>query len=72
MFYTYEIDKKESEPLEKIQLKHLIIPFFSLGVGCFVALVVFLFEMYCGKKAQEEQQRSDSENQNMEVSLGSD
>ena len=72
MFYTYGKENKEPGPLEKIHLKHLIIPFIILGVGCFVALVVFLFEMYCGKKVQVAQQGSDSENQNMEVAHTSD
>ena len=60
MFYTREEDKKESKPLEKIQLKHLIIAFFILGVGCFVAFVVFLLEMIGGKKVQEAQQGIES------------
>ena len=72
MIYTYGKENKEPGPLEKIHLKHLIIPFIILGVGCFVALFVFLFEMYYGKKVQEAQQRSDSENQNMDVSHTSD
>ena len=49
MFYKFEKEKKESKPLEKIQLKHLILAFIILGVGCFVALFVFLLEMI-GKK----------------------
>ena len=62
MFYTDEKEKKESEPLEKIQLKHLIIPFIILGVGWFVALVVFLIEM-TGRK-NEARQANDSNNEN--------
>ena len=50
MFGKDEKEIKESRPLEKIQLKHLIIAFLILGVGWFVALVVFLLEMICGKK----------------------
>ena len=42
--------KEKSESLEKIQLKHLIIAFLVLGVGWFVALVVFLIEMKGRKK----------------------
>ena len=45
MFPADEKEMKESKPLEKIQLKHLIIAFLILGVGCFVALGVFLIEM---------------------------
>ena len=44
MFATVEEEKTESEPIEKIQMKHLIIAFLILGVGCFTALVVFLIE----------------------------
>ena len=62
MFYTDEKEKKETKPLEKIQLKHLIIPFIILGVGLFVALVVFLIEM-TGRK-NEVRQANDSNNQN--------
>jgi hypothetical protein len=56
MFETNEDDKKESKPLEKVQMKHLIIAFFILGVGCFDAFVVFLLERFGGKKVQEAQQ----------------
>jgi hypothetical protein len=62
MFLADEKEKKESKPLEKVQLKHLIIPFLILGVGLFVALVVFLIEMK-GRK-NEAQQAYDSNNQN--------
>ena len=72
MIYTYGKENKEPGPLEKIHLKHLIIPFIILGVGCFVALVVFLFEMYSKKKVQQLQQLNESENQNMEVAHTSD
>ena len=69
MFYPAEKDiKKEVEPLEKIQLEHLIIAYLILGVGCFVSLIVFLFEMYSKKKVQQLQQLNESENQNMEIS----
>ena len=68
MFEKYYKEKKESEPLEKIQLKHLIIAFIILGVGCLVALFVFMIEMSCGTKVQEGQQGGNSENQNIEVS----
>ena len=61
-------EKTESKPLEKVQMKHLIIAFLIFGVGCLVALFVFIFEMFCGKKVQEAQQGSNSENQNNEVS----
>ena len=50
MFSSDENEKEESKPLEKVQLKHLIIAFIILGVGCLVAFVVFLIEMFCGKK----------------------
>ena len=66
MFLKDAEEKKESKPLEKIQLKHLIIAFLILGVGCFLALVVFLIELIYKKKDQEAQKGSDSENQNME------
>ena len=62
MLYTYEKEKKESKPLEKVQLKHLIIAYIILGVGWFVALVAFLIEM-TGRK-NEVQQANDSNNQN--------
>ena len=55
MFDTFGKEKKESEPLEKIQLKHLIIAFIILGVGCFLALLVFFIEMIGKKKVQEAQ-----------------
>ena len=62
MFPVNEKEKKESKPLEKIQLKHLIIAFLILGVGWFVALVAFLIEM-TGRK-NEVRQANDSNNQN--------
>ena len=66
MFTTDEKEKKESEPLEKIQMKHLIIAFLILGMGCFVALIVFLLEMIGRTKRNEVEQANDSETQNME------
>jgi hypothetical protein len=45
MFYTEEKEMKESKPIEKIQLNHLILAFLILGVGWFVACVAFLIEM---------------------------
>ena len=60
-------EKTESKPLEKVQMKHLIIAFLIFGVGCLVALFVFLIEMSCGTKVQEGQQGGNSENQNIEV-----
>ena len=66
MLYTYEKEKKESKPLEKVQLKHLIIPFLILGIVCFLALFVFLCELK-GKKAMlKSQQANNGENKNME------
>ena len=65
----YDIDEKEkaeSKPLEKIQMKHLIIAFLILGIGCFVALIVFLLEMFGKKKVMEEHQASNRENLNLE------
>ena len=50
MFGKDEKEMKESRPLEKIQLKHLVIAFLILGVGCFLSLVVFLLEMIWGGK----------------------
>ena len=49
MFTKYSKEKKESKPLEKIQMKHLILAFLVLGVGCFVALLIFLTEMIAKK-----------------------
>ena len=49
MFDTHAKEIKESKPLEKIQLKHLIIPFFILVVGWCVALGVFMLEKILGK-----------------------
>ena len=66
MFYTDEKENKESKPLEKIQMKHLIIAFLILGMGCFVALIVFLLEMIGRTKRNEVEQANDSETQNME------
>ena len=66
MFYPDEKEKKESELLEKIQMKHLIIAFLILGMGCFVALIVFLLEMIGRTKRNEVEQANDSETQNME------
>ena len=65
-------EQKVSKPLEKIQLKHLIIAFLILGVGCVVALLVFMIEMNRGTKVQEGEQGSSRENQNTEVSHRSD
>ena len=62
MFSTDEEEKKESKPLEKVQLKHLIIAFLILGVGWFVALVVFLLEMNGRRNVQEAEQGSETEN----------
>jgi hypothetical protein len=62
MLNTYEKEKKESKPLEKVQLKHLIIAFIILGVGCFVALVAFLIEIK--GRQNEAQQANDSNNEN--------
>ena len=62
MILTDEKEKKESKPLEKVQLKHLIIAFIILGVGCFVALVAFLIEIKGRKNAA--QQSNDSNNEN--------
>ena len=62
MFEADEKEKKESKPLEKVQMKHLIIAFIILGVGWFVALVAFLIEM-TGRK-NEARQAYDSNNEN--------
>ena len=62
MFGADEKEKKESKPLEKVQMKHLIIAFIILGVGWCVALTVFLIEM-TGRK-NEARQANDSNNQN--------
>ena len=65
MFYAYDKEKPEYKPLEKIQLKHLILAFIILGVGCFVALAVFLGEMIFGKKGHAALQANNGGNQNM-------
>ena len=57
MFYTDKIENKESKALEKIQMIHLIIAYLILGVGWLVAMLVFMLEMYLGKKVQEVQQQ---------------
>jgi uncharacterized membrane protein len=66
MFETDEKEKAESKPLEKIQLKHLIIAFLILGIGCFVALIVFVLEMIGKGKVHEAQQTNKRENLNIE------
>ena len=53
MFRKNEKEMKESKPLEKIQLKHLIISFLILGFGFFLALVAFLVEIIWGEKAHK-------------------
>ena len=63
---TVDKEKKESEQLEKIQLKHLIIAFLILGVGWFVALIVFVCEMMGKKMVHKSAEGQHSENQNME------
>ena len=50
MINTHVIKMKESKHLEKIQLKHLIIPFFILGAGWFLVLSVFMFEKIFGER----------------------
>jgi hypothetical protein len=50
MFYPDKKETEESEPLEKIQMKNLIIAFLILGFGCFAAFVVFLLEMIRGER----------------------
>ena len=62
MFSINEEEIKDSGPIEKIQLKHLIIAFLVLGAGCFIALVVFMFEMIWGGKVEELQPTNVSEN----------
>ena len=56
------MEERRMKPLEKIKLKHLTIVFTILGVGCFFALVVFLFEMIGRTKVHNLQQANDSEN----------
>ena len=53
MFGPDQKEKKESKPLEKIQLKHLIIAFLILGLGCFVALIVFMIKMIGNKRSMK-------------------
>jgi hypothetical protein len=67
MYTTDEKEKAESKPLEKIQMKHLILAFLILGIGCCVALIVFLLEKCCKqKKFKVEHQASSRENLNLE------
>ena len=66
-FSKDEKEKEESEPLQKIQLTHLIIAYLILGVGCFLALIVFFIEMIGKKQVHEAQQANDRGNQNMEI-----
>ena len=42
--------KPKDEPLEKIRLEHLILPFILLGVGTIVAVLVFVCELRRGKR----------------------
>ena len=65
MFDTPQKKNEESKALEKIQLKHLIIPFLILGVGCFIALIIFLLEMIVKKKTRKVQQENENNNQNI-------
>ena len=58
MYGTDEEEKKASKPLEKVQLKHLIIAFIILGVGCFVAFVVFLLEVIFKSKKYKKRNRA--------------
>ena len=67
MFYPSQKENKESKPLEKTQLKHVILPFVILGVGCFVALIVFFLEFIVQKEAQEQQQENDNKKQDIET-----
>ena len=48
MFGADEEEITETKSLEKIQMKHLIIAFLILGVGCFLSFIVFLCEMIWG------------------------
>ena len=67
MFYAYPKEKPESQTLEKIQLKHLILAFLILGVGCFVASLVFLLEMIYGEKGDEAKKALTSEKKDQEL-----
>ena len=49
MLYTEGRTVQEDEPLEKIKIEHLMIPFVILGVGTIISLFVFFGELYVGK-----------------------
>ena len=68
MFYKAKKEMEESKPLEKIQLKHLIIAFVILGVGCSLALVIFVWEIIWGEKVHKVLKSNNGENQNMNSS----
>ena len=65
MFGKAKKEMEESKPLEKIQLKHLIIAFVILGVGCSLALVIFVWEIIWGEKVHKVLKSNNGENQNM-------
>ena len=67
MFGEWSKYKPESEPLDKINLEHSIIPFLILGAGCFVALIVFLLEIIFGEKRHQAQQAITNEKEKMYV-----
>ena len=50
MFGKAKKEMEESKPLEKIQLKHLIIAFVILGVGCSLALVILCWRSFGEKR----------------------
>ena len=49
MFFDKGRTVPEDEPLEKIQIEHVMIPFVILGVGTIISLFVFFGELYVGK-----------------------
>ena len=65
MFYGGQTVPEDPEPLEKIHLNHLILPFIILGVGCSVALVVFVLEIIWKRKGHQARKANTGENQNM-------
>ena len=45
-----EDEMPKVEPLEKIRLAHLILPFIFLGIGTTVAVLVFVCELWRGER----------------------
>ena len=51
LIFWPKVDPKPKEkPLEEIRVEHLILHFIILGVGTTVAVLVFLCELFWGKR----------------------